>query len=38
MPHTAWPLVQPLPNLVPIPTKNPETIKPIKLILDSSYS
>ena len=28
-PHTAWPLVQPLANLVPIPTKNPDIPKPI---------
>jgi len=29
-PHTPCPLVQPLPNLVPKPTKNPDTANPTK--------
>lgn len=27
-PQTPWPLVQPFPNFVPKPTKNPETANP----------
>jgi hypothetical protein len=38
IPHTACPLVHPLPKRVPMPTKNPDKNKPTMLRFYSSYS